>query len=217
MNSVFHLQFFLEITMFLCVIFMNVVKKNTVIVLLYLIQSAALTLLLGSYAISEASFGLYIVVLVLFVVKVIIGPIILRKAILQSKLNHTTSTYLNVPLTIGMIAGISIFTQSEVFSSFSFISTSIPQSGLFLFGGILISLFLIINRKGVISQVIGLLSLENFIYNTSLLLGVKQLPYLELGILFDIFFWIIVTRVLINFIYKHYGSFDVTELTELKK
>jgi hydrogenase-4 membrane subunit HyfE len=139
------------------------------------------------------------------------------KIIKQSKLNISSSTYLNVPMTIGMLAGISIFAQSEVFSSFSFLLTSILQPRLFLFGGILISLFLIVNRKGVISEVVGMLSLENFIYSTSLFLGVKQLVYLELGILFDVLFWIIIARVLVNFIYKHYKSLEVTELSQLKK
>lgn len=217
MFNLLNLQLLLETTMFLCVILMNVVKKNTVLITLYLIQSVALIVLLGSYAIKEITFGLYLVVLVIFVVKVIIAPMIFMKIIKQSKLNISASTYLNVPMTIGMLAGISIFAQSEVFSSFSFLLTSILQPRLFLFGGILISLFLIVNRKGVISEVVGMLSLENFIYSTSLFLGVKQLLYLELGILFDVLFWIIIARVLVNFIYKHYKSLEVTELSQLKK
>jgi hydrogenase-4 membrane subunit HyfE len=196
---------------------MNVVKKNTVLITLYLIQSVALIVLLASYAIHEITLGLYLVVLVIFVVKVIIAPMIFMKIIKQSKLNISASTYLNVPMTIGMLAGISIFAQSEVFSSFSFLLTSPLQPRLFLFGGLLISLFLIVNRKGVISEVVGMLSLENFIYSTSLFLGVKQLLYLELGILFDVLFWIIIARVLVNFIYKHYKSLEVTELSQLKK
>lgn len=217
MINLLNLHLFLEAAMFLCVILMNVVKKNTVIVSLYLVQSVAITVLLGSYAIKEMTFGLYLVVIVIFIVKVVIAPVIFTKIIKQSKLNITASTYLNVPLTIAMLAGISMFVQSEIFSPFSFLLTSIPMSGLFLFGGILISLFLIINRKGIISQVVGILSLENFIYSISLFLGVKQLPYLELGILFDVLFWIIITRVLINFIYEHYKSFDVTEMSQLTK
>lgn len=203
--------------MFLCVIFMNIVKKNTNLILLYLIQSVALTILLVSHAIIEKSFGLYVVVLVMFVVKVIIAPIVFTRMIRQSKINITASTYLNVPITIGMLAGISIFAQSEIFSSFSFLNSAIPQMRLLLFGGILISLFLIINRQGLISEIIGMLSLENFIFSTSLFLGVKQLLYLELGILFDVLFWIIVARILMHFVYKHYKSFDVTKLTQLKK
>lgn len=217
MNNLLYLQYFLESTMFLCVILMNVVKKNTILVWLYLVQSVALTILLGSHAIIEASIGLYIVVLVMFVVKVVITPTVFIKIIWKSKLNLITSTYCNVPLTIAALVGISIFVQSEIFSPFSFITTSLPQMRLLLFGGIFISLFLIINRKGLIPQAIGVLSLENFIYSTSLFLGVKQLEYLELGILFDILSWTIVARILINFIFKHYHSFDVTKLSKLRK
>lgn len=217
MDNLLQLHLLLGVTMFLSAFLMNVVKKNTVLVLLYFIESVALTVLLGSYAIMETSLSLFTVVLVMFAVKVIIGPTLFIRIIRQSKINFTDSTYLNIPLTIGTLVGISMFAQSEIFSSFSFPATSIPQLRLLLFGGIFISLFLIINRKGLISQVLGILSLENFIYGTSLFLGIKQQPYLEIGILFDVLFWIIIARVLIHFIYKHFRSFDVTELTQLEK
>lgn len=217
MNNLLYLQLLLQSIMFLSVILMNVVKKNTLLVSLYLIQSVALTVLLGSYAVVEKSVALYVVVLVMFVVKAIIAPVIFTKIIWKTKLNLVISTYCNIPLTIGILAGICIFTQSEIFSSFPFIATTIPHMSLLFFGGIFISLFLIINRKGLIPQAIGVLSLENFIYSMSLFLGVKQLAYLELGILFDILSWTIIARILISSIFKHYHSFDVTELSNLKK
>lgn len=217
MDNLIQLHLALEVIMFLCVILMNLVKKNTLLLMLYLIQSVSLTVLLGSQALVEKSIALYAVVLFMFIIKVITTPLVFTKVIRQGNLNISTSTYLNVPLTSGALLGICLFAQSDIFSSFAFLADSIPQLRLLLLGGIFMSLFLIINRKGVISEVIGILSLENFIYSTSLFLGAQQLTYLELGILFDVLFWIIVARVLINFIYKHYGSFEVTELTQLRK
>jgi hydrogenase-4 membrane subunit HyfE len=217
MDTLFSLQLLLEVTMFLSVILMNVVKKNMLLINLYIVQSIALTILLGSYAITEGSFGLYLVVIVLFIVKVVIAPSILIRVIRQSKLNISASTYLNVPFTLAILVGISIFAQSQVFAVFASLSKDFSQLGLYLFGGIFSSLFLIVNRKGFVSEIIGLLSFESCIYSFSLFLGLKQLPYLELGMLFDVLFWVIIATVLLKLIYKHYGSFEITQLTALKK
>lgn len=216
MNNLLPFQLSLIIIIFLSVVLMNVVKKNTALTMLYLVQSVALTILLGTNAFIEKSLGLFLVTIVMFVVKVIIAPMMFMKVIRRSHLNISTSSYLNVPLTLAMLIGLCLFAQSEVFSPFSFITSAIPQLRLLLFGSILISFFLIINRKGIVSAIIGVLSLENCIYTVGLLLGVAQLPSLELGILFDVLFWMAIATVFIHIIYKHYGSFEVTELTHLK-
>lgn len=79
------------------------------------------------------------------------------------------------------------------------------------------SVFLTINRKGAMSQIIGILSLENSIFVFSYFLGTKQSAMLEIGILFDVLFWIIISSTFVRMIVKHFGSIDVTQLRELKK
>ena len=79
------------------------------------------------------------------------------------------------------------------------------------------SLFLTINRKGAISQIIGVLSLDNCIFAFGYFLGLEQSIALEIGLLFDVFFWIIISGIFVRMILTHYGTLDVTELRGLKK
>jgi len=65
---------------------------------------------------------------------------------------------------------------------------------------IMISLFLIINRKGALSQMLGILSLENGIVSFALFAGLEQNPGLQLGITFNILIWIIIATVFISMI-----------------
>ncbi|HSW88752.1 MAG TPA: hypothetical protein VLG12_06340 [Candidatus Saccharimonadales bacterium] len=217
MDMLLQLQLTCEMIIFLSVIVMNVAKKNTSLIMLYLLQSVLLVSLLSIQAYQEASAELFIVTMVMFIIKVLIAPQVFLRFIHRSHLNFSASTYLNVPMTLGVLILLSVFAQSDVFSPIFLIIPHISQLSMFLIGSILISFFLIVNRKGALSQIIGVLSLENCIFAFGHFLGIKQSNSLEIGILFDVFFWIIISSVFMTMIYTHYGSLDVTELKELQK
>lgn len=214
MENTFQLQSLLELTIFLSIVFMNIARRNSSLMLAYLVQSSMLVILLGIQALQEDALGIIIVTLILLVVKVIVTPTLLFRLLKQQKLNISVSTYLNIPLTLGVLVLLSIFAQSEVFSSFS---GFIPQFRMMLIGSMLMSIFLTINRKGALSQIIGILSLENAIFVFGHFLGTKQSASLEVGILFDVLFWVVISSVFVRMMFKHFGSIDVTGLQKLKK
>ncbi len=196
---------------------MNVAKKNTTLVTAYLVQSTFLVALLSIQAYQESSFRLFLVVMCMFVIKVFIAPRVFLRFINRSHLNFSASTYLNVPMTLAVLILLTLFAQSEVFSPlFQFVSHAV-QVKIFLAGSVLLSFFLTINRKGALSQIIGVLSLENCIFAFGNFLGVKQAISLEMGILFDLLFWVIISSIFIAMIYRHYGTLDLSELRQLKK
>jgi len=80
---------------------------------------------------------------------------------------------------------------------------------------ILISIFLLINRRGAFSQMIGILSLENSILLLASFIGIKQSLALEMGIIFDIVIWMIIAQIFISMIYKQFGSLNVTQMKRL--
>ena len=126
------------------------------------------------------------------------------------------STYINIPLTFIIITILTVIAHSSVFLP---LTTITPSNHLFLsiiFATLFISLFLIINRKGVLSQITGVLSLENSMVAFALFSGLEQSLALQIGIIFDIFVWIIITTIFMSMLYKHFKSFDVTKMEELK-
>jgi len=67
-----------------------------------------------------------------------------------------------------------------------------------------------------LSQIIGILSLENTIVAFTIFAGLEQSASLQIGIIFDIFVWLIIATVFVSMIYKHFGSLDVTSMKTLK-
>jgi len=217
MNIFTQIQLTCTIIIFLSTVVMNTAKKNTSLVVMYCIQSIALAAILIIDAIQENTPVLILITLLMLLIKVIIAPQIFFRFIRAYKENFSASTYLNVPMTLGMIILLTMFAQSAIFTPLLSFITHISQFRMLVLGSILISLFLTINRKGALSLIIGVLSLENSVFALGTFLGVREAASLEIGILFDILFWVIIASVFIRMLYRHYGTLDVTELKLLQK
>jgi hydrogenase-4 component E len=151
------------------------------------------------------------------IVKVIMAPIFIIHQINKHNLKFAVSNYANVPVTLIIIAGLTAVANSGLFTP---LVTLIPENRELLslsLSAILISVFLIINRKGAISQIIGVLSLENSIVAFGLFSVIDQSLILEIGIVFSISAWIIIATLFISMIYKNFGSLDVTQMKHLKE
>jgi hydrogenase-4 component E len=213
--NILTLQFLLEIV-FGTIIFLQLTKKNFGAVLAYGLQSLAITaILFGSFFETSNLFLLFIALLVLFV-KVILAPVFFIKLIKKHELTFSGNTYLNMPLTLLIIAILTFVAHSQKFTPL----TGILQADQVLlplaFSSMLLSLFLLINHKGALSQIIAVLSLENSIVAFTIFAGLEQSPTLQLGILFNIFIWLIIATVFVSIIYKHFGSLDITTMNNLK-
>lgn len=216
MNSfVAQMLFFLQAFLFASVIFMHLSKKSASVIFLYQAQSMVVSLLLLSAALKEFSLIAMFVAVLMFAVKVIIAPLFFRRRVKELHLTFSASSYLNGPLTFVVLAGLTAFTYSHFFAPITMLAPANARSLLLAVAMMFMSLFLIINRKGALSQMIGILSLENAIVAFALFAGLEQSPALELGVLFDIFVWVIIASVFISLVYKQFGSLDVTAMKHL--
>lgn len=215
MNS--SIQAACELIIFLLTIPMNIVKKNATVVGLYSLQSLALAILLGINAYQEKSVLLGILALSILVVKVYGARRLFLGFIRRNRESFSTGTYLNVPLSIASVVLLTIFAQSSVFTPLFTSAGHDMRFGLLLVASALISLFLAMNRKGILLQIIGILSLENSIFAMGHFFDPTQSSGLELGIVFDVLFWMIIASVYVGLVYKHHKSLDVTNLRELNK
>lgn len=209
--------FVFEAIIFVSAVLMHVVKRNSTIIIIYLCQSLALVGLLGIHAYQEQSTGSFLIALIVLVIKVLIAPRFFLRLINRSHQNLSASTYINVPMTLGVIIGLIFFAQSDIFSPFNKLLGEMPALRMMLISAIFISLFLTINRKGVLSQIIGVLSLENSIVAFGFFVGLRQPFNLELGILFDILILVIVSTVFVSMVYRQFDSYDVTRMKHLKE
>jgi hydrogenase-4 component E len=208
--------FSMDVIVFATVIFMHLSKKNSHFIFLYAGQSLAVILLLLLSSFEKISLSLLLVAALIFVVKVVVAPYFFLRFTKMYKLRFASNTYLSVPMTL---LSLTIIT-SVAFSQFApFISIE-PSNGnalLISIAAMLASLFLVINQKGAIPQVIGILSLENGIVSFASAAGLEQSPTLQIGIVFDILVWIILAAIFISMLYKQFGSLDVTTMKHLKE
>ncbi|ADV60962.1 NAD-dependent dehydrogenase subunit [Isosphaera pallida ATCC 43644] len=81
---------------------------------------------------------------------------------------------------------------------------------------LLTGLFLIVARNNALNQVLGYLVMENGIFLIGLALALEEPLLLEMGILLDVFFGVLVMGVAIFHISRAFDSIEVDELTTLK-
>jgi len=162
------------------------------------------------------SFFVLAVTMLITAVKIIIAPGFFLRLIKKNELKFSASSYLNMPMTLIAITIITAIARSRFFHPLTVINPTNESTLLISIAAMLISLFMIINRKGALSQMIGVLSLENSIVSFAFTAGLEQKPGLELGITFDIFVWIIIATVFVSMVYKKFKTLDVTEMSRLK-
>ncbi len=208
---------FLGVGSFLTVALLHLSKKYTWTIALYVTQSLMITASLVLLAWEAQSTATFLSAVLSFAVKAIMAPLFFVRLIRQYHIKFTSASYLNKTLTLLILLGLTIFAYSPVFKEFvTFFggeATLISVSLATLFS----SLFLIINRKDAVSQIIAILSFENSIIFLISLLGVEQSFGLELGILFDLILWIVIANVMVAAMFKQFGSLDVSGMTRLKE
>ncbi|MBI2577941.1 MAG: hypothetical protein HYV77_03865 [Candidatus Wildermuthbacteria bacterium] len=218
--SIFLSPIFLSIPIiaFLSVIFMNLARRNEVLINLYILQSLAVFLGLLKMAFQHAEISLILVAALTIVVKGVAAPMFFYHLVKKQKVQSSATAYLSTPLTLLVLMGLTVFAYSKQFDSVAFLAGNGLGAYLpLVFSSILISLVLIINRKGAFSQIIGILSLENSIVLLASFIGLQYPISLELGILFDIAVWVVVATVFIALLHKHFGSLNVTDMKRLKE
>jgi len=201
---------------FLTIVFLHLTKKNFSASAAYAVQSVAVIAFLVSSYLETKNNYLLLIVLLTIIVKVILSQVFFIRLIRKHELPFSVSTYVNTPITLVIIAILTFVAHSQKLSP---LTSIIPANQALLslaLSAILISLFLIVNRKGVFSQIIGVLSLENSIVAFIIFAGLEQSPALQAGIIFNIFIWVIIATVFASMIYEHFGSHDITTMKNLK-
>lgn len=210
-----YLSIVLTTIVFAVAVFFHLIKKNSTAVFLYIAQSAAVAMLLLLSALEKQSLLLFTAIIITVVVKIIVAPYFFFNLIKKHHLKFSVATYLNLPLTLLVIAVLTALTRTSFFNQFTSLAATGSEFLLIALASISISMFLMVNRKGALSQMLGILSLENSIVTFALFAGLEQSPALQLGITFNILIWIIIAAIFASMMYRQFGTVDVTTMKEL--
>lgn len=193
-----------------------IAKRITAFINGFRLQSLFLFLLTFSIAIAQNDLELYIVAALLFLLKVVMIPWFLKKIVNKIKVNESLGLFIN-PL-LSLVAAIILTYLAYLFTGNVMLMQGNLQSYSFAvsLAVILIGIFLMIFRMKALTQIIGLLVIENGLFLAASVVP-KGMPFfVEIAIFFDIFICVIILGVFVYKINRLFTHIDVSKLTDLK-
>jgi len=184
----------------------------------YRYQSIVLSAITAIIGYVTGIWEIYIAAGLTLVIKSIIIPKVLtyvtRKLEIEFKLE--TNPYVSIRASViisALLVALSYFLIQQIpFKSDQIVNAYLPVSMAQFF----IGLFVLVNRRTVLSQVVGLLIIENglFLFAMALTHGVSLL--IEIGIFVDILVGILISSILLFRISQTFDSLDVGKLENLR-
>lgn len=179
-------------------------------------QSLILAILAGVVAAFTRSVELASVALVLALLKVVVIPRVLNRAVAKIGLQRAALPYLGTPATLVVCGGlvvIAFYVMAPVAASNPLpTAEAIPIA----FAGVLIGFFVMVNRRRALTQILGFLMLENSIFLLALL-ATYGVPFIvEMGVFLDVLVAVLIMEVFIYRIKENFDSIEVDRLGRLK-
>lgn len=213
--EVFSVIDFISVGILLTSVAMNALKRLESCVRAYILNSWLLSSLIAVVAFMIGEMHLYVASLITLLSKGILIPLFLRSIVRQMKVTHDVEPYISNTLSLtvsGILVAVVYASLSEGIFVTGF-SRNVLQISIAV---ILIGLFIMISRKKAITQVLGLLFMENglFLAGFSLTFGMPVI--IELGVLFDMLMGVIILGIFAIQIKRVFTSSDLDRLTTLK-
>lgn len=193
----------------------NALHRLETCVRAYFINSWLLSALVAVVAYMSGESHLYFASILTVLSKGIGIPIFLQRIIKKIRVTHDVEPYIGNTISL-LVSGVLV---SIVYASLSkgIAVTGYSKNALQIAVAVLVvGLFIMISRKKAITQVIGLLIMENGLFLAGFSLTAGMPLIIELGVLFDVLMAVIILGLFTVQIKKSFVSSDLDRLTTLK-
>lgn len=202
---------------FLLMSFLLIIRNSLAAqVRMFALQSAVLSTLAAVVAYFGGNRELFSVATVFAIIKVVVIPNVLNRAVTNIGLQRAVAPYLGTSMTLAICAGLVIlafYVMAPVTASNRLpTADSIPLA----FAGVLIGLFTTVNRRRALTQILGFLMLENGIFMIALLATYGVPLIVELGVFLDVLVAVLIMEVFVYRIRENFESIDVKQLGSLR-
>jgi hydrogenase-4 component E len=183
----------------------------------FALQSFVLASLAALIAIYSGSLELFGVGVALFVVKGVLIPRVLNRAVANIGLSRVAAPYLGTApalIICGILTILAFYIMTPIAASNPLpTADAIPLA----FAGVLIGFFIMVNRRRAVTQILGFLMLENGIFLLALL-ATYGVPFIvEMGVFLDVLVAVLIMEVFVYRIKDNFDSIDVGQLEDLKE
>jgi hydrogenase-4 component E len=183
---------------------------------LFAIQSLFLAGIAGVVAWFHNAAHVYLVVVLTLVGKVIFLPWLLGRQVRRIQITQEIEPLLNAPASMLLCGGFTLlgYIVARPFTSLERLGNNTLAVAITL---VLTGFFLMFNRRKAITQVLGLLTVENGVMLAAVALTTYGMPLVvELGIFFDVLIAVMVLGILVYRIRETFASMDTSKLSQLK-
>ena len=202
---------------FLLMSFLLIVRNSLAgQVRMFAVQSAVLAALAGVVAYFGGRGELAGVAVVLVIVKVIVIPSVLTRAVSKIGMQRAVVPYLGTSISMficALLVVVAFYVMAPVTSSNSLpTADGIPLA----FAGVLIGFFTTVNRRRALTQILGFLMLENSVFMLALLATYGVPLIVELGVFLDVLVAVLILEVFVYRIRENFDSIDVKRMGALR-
>ena len=208
---------FVSIGILLTAISINSLDRIESWIKAYMFNSWLLALLIFFVAVKNPEHHLYLASTLTFASKGVLLPFFLKSIVSQMKQTHVVESYLSTSLSL-IISGIIIAIVYVSLGKGIFVTGFSSFVLKISIAVILIGLFIMITRKSAITQILGLLFMENGVFLAGFSLTFGMPTIVELGVVFDLLMIVIIMGVFMVQIKQKFSSdaADMDQLTNLK-
>lgn len=184
------------------------------------LQAALIALTAGimgvKSAISEGSYDLLVIFIIIIALKVIYIPNLLHKTFANVEYKVEKDFYFNIPLLILICCGLVVFSYFSVSRVAGISEGEINAEVVNSVSLVLIGLFFMICRKKAIGQIVGFLVIENGLFVTAMF-STNGMPFIvDMGIFIDIITAVLIMGIIVFKINDKFDSIDINKLKNLR-
>ncbi len=188
---------------------------------MFALQSSLLAAIAGVIAYFNQASHVYIAALLTLILKALVLPFLLKRIVERVGIRQEIEPLINVPLSI-LISGCLTLVGYVVAESFYHPEEASARAALghntlaVAIALFLIGFFMMLNRRKALTQVLGLLCLENGLFLAAISLTYGMPLVVEIGIFFDVLVAVMVLGILVYRIGETFDSMDVSKLRRLR-
>jgi hydrogenase-4 component E len=179
------------------------------------LQGIALGIVAGTLAIRDHDIGLAITAGVVLLAKGALIPTLLRNVVRRDPGSGETAPLINVPASLvsaAVLTVIAFLASSKLTALYSSNVSRLAPIGI---STVLVGFLVLVTRRKAVSQIVGLLLLDNGIALVAFLLTAGVPFIVECGATLDVLLVAVVLRLLATTMQVRHGSVDLDQLREL--
>jgi hydrogenase-4 component E len=193
-----------------------IAKRIPALIRSFRYQSTFLFLITAVMAFKEGRVDLYIVAGLIISLKVFMIPHFLSLIAKRIKLNENLGFFINAQLSL-LLALILTYCSWALSNALGFSwNHSMGSAITVAFSVVFIGAFLMISRMMALTQVIGLLVMENGIFLLASFISEGMPFFVEIAIFFDVFVSVVIMGLFVYRINKLFTHIDVSKLSRLR-